>query len=238
MQERGGGIGCTIEGLPWSTTGAHGSSGRWPRPWPSGACAPSRSRTSRHGPRSRRGQLREQFADVEGGLLAAFEWVTQRAGATMAEAYDGELTVGRSGQSRPRRDARAGRAGARAGAPVDRRLPGRRSDGAAQPRQGDRGAVRVHRPRAPGGGVAHRASRDHRRGGRGGAAGGPANASAGAGPRAAERAAGGAGEPGRAPLHGQRGREAGARAARWPVFARPRLAAAQAAALAVEGAGR
>jgi AcrR family transcriptional regulator/DNA-binding MarR family transcriptional regulator len=35
--------------------------------------------------------VREQFTDVEGALLAAFEWVTQRAGATMAEAYDGEL---------------------------------------------------------------------------------------------------------------------------------------------------
>ncbi len=35
-------------------------------------------------------QLREQFADVEGGILAAFEWTTQRAGATMAAAYGGE----------------------------------------------------------------------------------------------------------------------------------------------------
>ncbi len=35
-------------------------------------------------------KLREQFADIEEGLLAAFEWVTRRAGATMAEAYSGE----------------------------------------------------------------------------------------------------------------------------------------------------
>lgn len=35
-------------------------------------------------------QLRGQFADVEEGFLAAFEWTTQRAGATMAEAYSGE----------------------------------------------------------------------------------------------------------------------------------------------------
>jgi AcrR family transcriptional regulator len=36
-------------------------------------------------------KLREQFADVEAGLLAAFEWATHRAGATMAEAYSGEF---------------------------------------------------------------------------------------------------------------------------------------------------
>jgi|HubBroStandDraft_6_1064221.scaffolds.fasta_scaffold17993_4 AcrR family transcriptional regulator len=35
-------------------------------------------------------KLREQFADVEEGLLVAFEWVTRRAGATMAEAYSDE----------------------------------------------------------------------------------------------------------------------------------------------------
>jgi AcrR family transcriptional regulator len=35
-------------------------------------------------------KLREQFADVEEGLLAAFEWITRRAGATMAEAYNEE----------------------------------------------------------------------------------------------------------------------------------------------------
>jgi AcrR family transcriptional regulator len=35
-------------------------------------------------------KLREQFADVEDGLLAAFEWVTRRAGATMDEAYSDE----------------------------------------------------------------------------------------------------------------------------------------------------
>ncbi len=35
-------------------------------------------------------QLRKQFTDVEGGILAAFEWTTQRAGATMADAYGGE----------------------------------------------------------------------------------------------------------------------------------------------------
>ncbi|MGH2855042.1 MAG: MarR family transcriptional regulator [Solirubrobacteraceae bacterium] len=35
-------------------------------------------------------QLREQFADVEGGILAAFEWTTQRAAAAMAAAYGGE----------------------------------------------------------------------------------------------------------------------------------------------------
>jgi AcrR family transcriptional regulator len=35
-------------------------------------------------------QLRKQFADVEEGFLAAFEWATQLAGATMAEAYAGE----------------------------------------------------------------------------------------------------------------------------------------------------
>jgi AcrR family transcriptional regulator len=34
--------------------------------------------------------LREQFADVEEGLLVAFEWVTRRAGTTMAEAYSDE----------------------------------------------------------------------------------------------------------------------------------------------------
>jgi AcrR family transcriptional regulator len=35
-------------------------------------------------------QLREQFADVEEGFLAAFEWATQLAGATMAEGYNDE----------------------------------------------------------------------------------------------------------------------------------------------------
>ncbi len=35
-------------------------------------------------------KLREQFADVEEGLLVAFEWVTRRAGTTMAEAYSDE----------------------------------------------------------------------------------------------------------------------------------------------------
>ncbi len=35
-------------------------------------------------------KLREQFPDVEEGLLVVFEWVTRRAGATMAEAYDDE----------------------------------------------------------------------------------------------------------------------------------------------------
>jgi AcrR family transcriptional regulator len=35
-------------------------------------------------------KLREQFADIEEGLLAAFEWTTRRAGAAMAEAYGGE----------------------------------------------------------------------------------------------------------------------------------------------------
>jgi AcrR family transcriptional regulator len=35
-------------------------------------------------------KLREQFGDVEGGIVAAFEWATQCAAATMAEAYEGE----------------------------------------------------------------------------------------------------------------------------------------------------
>ncbi len=35
-------------------------------------------------------KLREQFADVEEGLLVAFEWITRRAGTTMAEAYSDE----------------------------------------------------------------------------------------------------------------------------------------------------
>ncbi len=35
-------------------------------------------------------KLREQFADVEESLLAAFDWITRRAGATMAEAYNDE----------------------------------------------------------------------------------------------------------------------------------------------------
>lgn len=35
-------------------------------------------------------RLRAQFADVEACFLAAFEWCSQRAGATMAQAYAGE----------------------------------------------------------------------------------------------------------------------------------------------------
>lgn len=35
-------------------------------------------------------QLRERFADVEDGFLATFDWITQHAGAAMAEAYEGE----------------------------------------------------------------------------------------------------------------------------------------------------
>lgn len=35
-------------------------------------------------------RLRAQFADVEACFLAAFEWCSQRAGATLAQAYDGE----------------------------------------------------------------------------------------------------------------------------------------------------